>query len=642
MSLAQLPVTLRRAAARFIPPRMDPYLLLLWLLTLPALVPLAMPGYFYGAHDGRHSVFYLLQFDAGLRDGALWPRWAMHHIQGYGYPTFILQAPLGFYVAEFFVLLGAGYTAAVKWTWALGFLMSGWGMYALVRYWLESSTPKEVRQDARLAALVAGLLYVYIPYHLADIYVRAALNDTLLLAWFPWVFLTFDRLIAAGAAPGWPRRLALAALTLAGCLLTHTFALLSFTPLVMAFVLFRLLLTGPQRHWGDFWRRVALAAAAGGAGLLLMAGFLLPLLVEGPHLEQQVYISNTYDYRNHFVHWGQFFSPQWGFGYSDDPAGANDGMGFQAGSLALILGAVGGYVLLHGREAMGTRRAYLSFLASASIVLLFLMTSAAGLLWNALPMLAVIQFPWRLLALTAFTLSALGGPAVASLLESCDPQSGAAAQEAGALILALLVVFASMGYVGAPLEPVEAWREDGRAIFRFEQEHPDMIAYTEWVKEPFTTSPMTEDYAAEEYAEDYSANGQLTRLAIIAGEGEIVSQYSRGSSAGGVVRTTGPATVRVHLTYFPGWQVRVDGQAVAARVSDPYGLIEVDVPGGEHRIDVRMGATPPRTLGALISWATLLALLGLWAWDRSRPDSRRGVLMFVPGHPEPPGRERPG
>ena len=43
------------------------------------------------------------------RDGALWPRWAMHHIQGYGYPTFIIQSPLGFYVAEAFMLLGAGW-----------------------------------------------------------------------------------------------------------------------------------------------------------------------------------------------------------------------------------------------------------------------------------------------------------------------------------------------------------------------------------------------------------------------------------------------------------------------------------------------------------------------------------------------------
>ena len=118
--------------------RPDPILALLGIFTLLSLAPLFAPGYFYAAHDGRHSVFYLNMFDATIRDGALLPRWAMHHIQGYGYPTFIIQSPLGFYVAEIFVLLGAGYTLAAKLTWATGFLGSAWGMYRLTVHWLRS------------------------------------------------------------------------------------------------------------------------------------------------------------------------------------------------------------------------------------------------------------------------------------------------------------------------------------------------------------------------------------------------------------------------------------------------------------------------------------------------------------------------
>ena len=50
-----------------------PEMILLTALSLLALAPLMLPGYFFAAHDGRHSVFYLIQFDAGLRDGALTP-----------------------------------------------------------------------------------------------------------------------------------------------------------------------------------------------------------------------------------------------------------------------------------------------------------------------------------------------------------------------------------------------------------------------------------------------------------------------------------------------------------------------------------------------------------------------------------------
>lgn len=603
-------------------------LLLLFGLTLLSLAPLFNSSYFYDAHDGRHSVFYLIMFDASVRDGALWPRWAMHHIQGYGYPTFIIQAPLGFYVAEFFVLLGAGYTLAVKLTWALGTLISGWGMATLVRYWLDRSAGAP-RLQHRLAALIAGLLYVFIPYHLADIYVRAALNDTLLFAWFPWVLLTLDQLIDQSFAPGWRRRFVLAVLVLAGCLLTHTFALISFTPLVIIFVLFRLAVAQTERHhWRGIIGRAGLAAAAGLLALLLIATFLFPLLAEGQYLEQQVYVTNTYDFRNHFVQWGQFFNPFWGFGFSDDPTGANDGMGFQIGVVALLLSIIAAYVTLRESEPAWMRRAYLGFLTAISFLLLFLMTPSATWLWESFPFLAIIQFPWRLLALTAFTLSALAGLVVPLLLDNVLGPNAAsdalpmAVYDAGATVLALIIMLASFPYIQAPLTPIEPWREDGRAIFRFETEHPDMIAYTQWVKEPFTTSPMTAEYSSPDYVEDYDEDGFLTRLAIIQGSGEILSQYSRGSSAGGVVRVDGPATVRVHLYYFPGWQVRVDGFLVEARVSDPYGLIEVDVPTGEHRIDVEMGSTPPRQAGTLTSWTTLLLLVGLWFWPNRRVPER--------------------
>lgn len=619
---------------------------LLLLLGTFALAPLFAPGYFYSAHDGRHSVFYQIMFHASLRDGALWPRWAMHHIQGYGYPTFVIQAPLGFYLTEIFVLLGAGFTTAAKMSWAVGFYASGLGMYALVAHWLETNGRKERNGEQgagrlhQLAAVVAGLVYIYIPYHIADMYVRAALNDTLLFAWFPWVVLTFDRLIGRGGTAGWGRRLLVATLCLAGTLLTHTFALISFAPLLVTFVLFRLWLAWREDAGEASWRgltwRTLLAGAGGIGALLLCATFILPLLVEGKHLQDQVYTTNTYDFRRHFVYFGQFFNPFWGFGYSDDPTGVNDGMGFQVGAVALTVGiAAIGLLWRSLRPAEpGVRRSYrhnaatMAYLALVTLLLLLVMTPAAQPLWEAFSPLQLIQFPWRLLSLSGFTISALSGLALYWIARAAGGFSlGGTPQRAdqgwesdaqgGLLLMGLLALVGSAPYLYAQLEPVEPWREDGRAIFRFEEEHPDMIAYTEWVQEPFRETAMTGDYASDAYVENYGETpygqeGSLTRLAIGAGSGEVVSQFSRGSSAGGVVRLNEPSVVRIHLYYFPGWQVRVDGELVAHRASDPDGVIEVDVPSGEHRIEARMGATPVRRLGTGISYGTLLALLLLW------------------------------
>lgn len=598
--------------------RVDPYLILLFGLSLFALAPLAAPGYFYSAHDGRHSVFYLIQFDAAIRDGALWPRWAMHHIQGYGYPTFIIQAPLAFYVAELFVLLGAGMTAAVKLAWALGTLLSGWGMYALVRRWVMQSAPANpeanLMRRASLAGLVAGLLYVYAPYHLLDIYVRAAYAEFMLMLWFPWVFLAFDRLIDLGLDRGWQGWLALAAFSFAGLLLTHVFSLLAFTPLLMGFIFFKLgvvLWRGKAgaRGRGSFVGRTLLAGAAGAAGILLTAVFVIPLLLEGPLLDQAVYVRETYDFTRHFVFLGQFFNPFWGYGFSDDPTGVNDGMSFQVGAMLLALLLTAAITLWRAQS----RRLLMGFLLAATAAILFTMTPAATWIWATVPMMEVIQFPWRLLALSSFTAAALGGLVVFHLLPEDGTDLGSA-YRGPVLILALLVIFAVLPFThpGAQ-EPIEPWREDGRAIFQFETAHPDMIAFTSWVKEPFVTSPMTPDYAAE----NYSA-ATLSRLGILSGQGKVTAVYSRGSSFGGAVDMSTPGVVQIRTYYFPGFRAKVDGQPVDLRVSDPNGLMEVDVPAGPHTIDVRMGTTPARTAGTLISWATALGLVGLWAWSRRR------------------------
>lgn len=606
----------------------DPYLLLLLVLGLLALTPLAAPGYFYAAHDGRHTVFYLVQFDASLRSGAFWPTWAMHHIQGYGYPTFLLQAPIGFYLGAFFVWLGAGYTTAVKLTWVTGFLLSGWGMYQLVRHWLrtqhEDSQAVQPAADGafdpvRLAALGAGLLYLFIPYHLADIYVRAALNDTLLLAWFPWVLLAFDRLLA-GDGRGWPRRLASATLLLTITLLTHTFALISFAPLLVTYVLFLLLYQvrfADGGRWQGFAGRTILAAFAGGAALLLCAAFLLPLFMEGPALDQQVYVTNTYDFRRHFVYFGQYFSPFWGLGYSDDPTGANDGMSFQVGLVALVL-ALGGCCVPWRPARLRWRAAYLGLM---TIALLWLMSAAAQPVWEAVPALAVIQFPWRLLALVDLLISGLAGLLLYTLGQGLKrlPLPAEEGQTVGILVLGALAIIASANYLTAELQPVEPWREDGRAVYRFEREHPDMIAYTEWVLEkPFTESPMSADYESPDYWEDHGYTTALTRFSVVQGVATVLSNESWGSYFRGRIQVERQATIRVNLYYFPGWQVTVDGNPVLYRVSEARGLMEVDLAPGEHLVEVRMGSTLIRQIGGAISGITLFPILILLSWPTQR------------------------
>ena len=89
-------------------------LLLLLAFCLPALAPLTAPGYFSAAHDARHSVYFLQMFDLSVRDGAWFPRWAADMVFGYGYPLWLILAPLPFFLGEAFHLIGFDFVASVK------------------------------------------------------------------------------------------------------------------------------------------------------------------------------------------------------------------------------------------------------------------------------------------------------------------------------------------------------------------------------------------------------------------------------------------------------------------------------------------------------------------------------------------------
>ena len=105
---------LHRSTSRF-----DSYLLLVVLFSLFPMAPLLQPGYPWEAHDARHSVYFLFEFDRGIQEGILYPRWQPDFAFGYGYPFFNIYGPLSTSAGELFHLLGMDFTGAVKVVFAL-------------------------------------------------------------------------------------------------------------------------------------------------------------------------------------------------------------------------------------------------------------------------------------------------------------------------------------------------------------------------------------------------------------------------------------------------------------------------------------------------------------------------------------------
>ena len=142
----------------------------------------------------------------------------------------------------------------------------------------------------------------------------------------------------------------------------------------------------------------------------------------------------------------------------------------------------------------------------------------------------------------------------------------------------------------------------------FESQHPDMIGLMQDTQQSFDETPLLAQYLA----------GQpLQKAAIVQGQGTVTTLAYGAQS--GRLRVEASTPVRlVYYTYnFPGWTLTADGQPLTIETLPPYGLIGFELPAGAHLVTLRMGATPARRAGDLISALSLL-LLGL-LWWRGRP-----------------------
>lgn len=591
--------------------RIDPYLILLIFFSIFAIAPLLGPGYFWGAHDGRHSVYFLFEFDRAIQDGIFYPRWAPDFTFGFGYPFFNIYAPGAFFVSEAFHLLGADYVTATKIVFALAILLSGPAMFGFVKRLTNSSQ----------AAFISGLVYVYVPYHIVDIYVRAALAELVALIFLPLTLWGFYNAVLNPSR----KTIVAAALAYGAMHFTHNGIALLFTPVLMVWILFLMIGELKKRHIAGLRSQItfliksalpSLAASILGIGL---AGiFVIPALLEFQYIRTDQWLSNYYDYTNHFPYLYQLFSPYWGFGIS--VAGTKDEMSFQLGAVPALLGIFAIFSILKNPNSM--RRYWLFFLA-LTLIVIALMLPVSLPLWEALRLVTFAQFPWRLLTLTNVSLAILAG---AVILQSSDEmRNDEHALSLPAILLGALIVLGSFPYLTAQTTP-EA--KEGPVsilgLFKFQQSAGEMTGVSAWVEEIPTWSPMADVLFANRRVKSKVDFSDFDPDKLWFG----VDQDAKGIHSYGETfeydAKEDNMPVTWNIDYYPGWRVyladKVGGdlritRELKTKIVGEHGRIQVDVPQGRHWIIMRFEDTMPRIIGMGLSAVSILVVLGLFAWD---------------------------
>ncbi|MCZ7543744.1 MAG: 6-pyruvoyl-tetrahydropterin synthase-related protein [Anaerolineae bacterium] len=271
-----------------------------------------------------------------------------------------------------------------------GFLLAGGAMYAWMRRYTRS----------RWGALLASAAYTFAPFHMVNVYVRGdSLAEFFAFAWYPLTLLAVDRLLERRSGP----RAAGLALAYAGLLLTHNISAFIFSP----FLLLYLLLMGARR--AAPLRGYAAGALALVLGAVLAAWFWLPALGE-LHLAQLAPSTTGYfHYSNHF-RGGDLIQASLAFDYAINPDAPLTPFSF--GGVQAALAAAGATALLWRRVARREAEPPAAFSGALLLGLAlaaFLITPASRALWDSLPLLAVVQFPWRFLSVAALFAAGLGG-----------------------------------------------------------------------------------------------------------------------------------------------------------------------------------------------------------------------------------------
>ena len=87
------------------------------------------------------------------------------------------------------------------------------------------------------------------------------------------------------------------------------------------------------------------------------------------------------------------------------------------------------------------------------------------------------------------------------------------------------------------------------------------------------------------------------------------------------VNTPEKFLLRLFLFQFPGWTVTVDGEPVEPELARPEGFMAIQVPAGEHQVDVQFRDTPARQLAWGVTAVSLL-LMAVGGWRLRQNEGR--------------------
>lgn len=580
------------------------------LCAISAIVPQKFRGLSCG-HDFDFHLVSWLDALSSWRHGIVYPQWTPSPNYGAGEPRFIFYPPLTW-------MLGA----------ALGLVFPWSVVPLLMQFLLLAATGLATRELARQAfhdgiATLAGCTAIFSGYTLFSAYERSALAEMTGGFWIPLMLLLMLRdhstsvphpFRAFGEKGGKPQTLvnhkptsALASVFNGSAFplsLVVAGAWLSNAPLG---VMLCYLLTGIAlvlAVMGRSWAPVLRASIATTLGLGLAAFFLVPAAWE----QRWVAIRQAVDDP------GLQIENSWLFARHADPRlELHDVELLRVSFIAVTTVAIAliGLLVSRWRGNLSVPRRWWIPLALIPIVVLFLQFPISEPLWNALPKLRFLQFPWRWLVVVEAPMAIFFSAAVwfgsrtgrVIALVACGAAFAAATAIAGVSFFQSCYTEDTVGstvadfQAGLGFEGTDEYAPPDADNLQVATDLP----FACLVADPATRLGTGDPDSNPEWSED-----QHTCDAVFSPERispEHVRLTAQAPHAGYLV---------LRLRTYPAWRIRLNGAPVSALPPRQDGMMAVPVPQGPVDLAVDWTTTRDVVIGRALSAVAILLVTGLW------------------------------
>jgi len=483
----------------------------------------------YNSLDGLIHTERIKQFDLALRAWQIPPRLAPTLIDSIGYPLFVVNYQLPYYFAEIVMLTTQNAAIAYKITMAVTFILGA--IFAFLMFKETMSTQ---------SAFAGSITFTYLPYRFGDLYQRGAFGESVSIMFVPLIIIAFHK-IKNSKKYGIP----LLAIATFGLVTSHTIVLMIFAPLLILYVPFIL---KPNL------KQLKTIAVGTLLGIGLSSFQILPSLYEKNYMkftERLLYL-----YKDFYLNIYQLLRiPR---------PNVNYGTYYQVGIAATVITITTIITLIKKLDLR------LFFFLVFTILSIFLTTSYSNLLWQYLPLIKYILYPYRFLNLTIFSVAFLA----AILVEKTRFKT----------LLATFIILLIL-YTNRHFFTIAPWFSITPSSNLTTQNENDTIwsnANTFIDRPTLTSTPQSNIYITSQKPFNVDAN----------------------------IINTEESKITIRKMYFPGWILKVNGQKTPVIIED--GLITTSLKPGSWQIETYFTESPLRAIADLLTIASSVIVVILF------------------------------